>query len=87
MAPRYRNRTAAINESGGIRSEWFTVETQDGNAIGGLDSVFDFEDEDVASHVAANLAIESGKPLTVVAYTRKALGTYRAVTKVERVDE
>lgn len=86
MAPRYRNRTAAVNDEQQIRDEWFTVETSEGNAIGGLDGVFDWDSEDEALHVLRNLVVESGKVLTVVGYTRTQLGSYGAVTKVEKID-
>lgn len=86
MAARQRNRTAAISGEGEIRSEWFTVETSDGNAVAGLDNVFDLESEEDALQVVQALVAEVGKPLTVVGYSRVALGTYAAVTKIERVD-
>lgn len=84
---RQRNRTAAVLEDGAIRDEWFTVETPEGNAVAGVDNVFDFEDEDAATLRAVGLAVELARPLTVVGYTRTTLGTYAAITKVERVEE
>lgn len=86
MAMRQRNRTAAVDhDSGEIRDEWFTVETEDGVAVGGLDNVFDFESEQEALRVVKNLVVEAGRPLTVVGYTRAELGTYQAVMKIEEV--
>lgn len=64
---------------------WFTVETEDGNAVSGVDGVFDYGAEDDALAAALRLAGEVGKPLSVVGYTRNILGTYAAVTKVEKV--
>lgn len=87
MGHRQRSRTTAVDhDSGELCSEWFTVETDEGVAVGGLDNVFDFEDEESALRVVHNLVAEVGKPLTVVGYSRVTLGTYAAVTKIERVD-
>lgn len=87
MGHRQRGRTIPVDpENGELRSEWFTVETDEGVAVGGLDNVFDFEDEESALRVVQNLVAEVGKPLTVVGYSRVTLGTYAAVTKIERVD-
>lgn len=83
---RQRNRTAAVSSEGELREEWFTVETPEGNAVGGVDGLFDVDSKEDALRMVENLVTEVGKPLTVVRYTRAALGTYAAITKVERVD-
>lgn len=82
---RQRNRTAVTDGSGGFREMWFTVETEDGNAVGGVDGVFDHEDEGAAELALQGLVVEVGKPLSVVGYSREVLGTYAAVTKIEKV--
>lgn len=87
MAARQRNRTAAVTADGEIREEWFTVETPEGNAVAGVDNVFDFDSESEALQVVKNLVGDVGKPLTVVGYARSELGTYAAVTRIERMDE
>lgn len=83
-----RNRTAAVHsESGEIRDEWFTVETEDGVAVAGVDRNFDLASEEEALRVVQNAALEVGKPLSVVGYTRTVLGTYAAVTKVQKIEK
>lgn len=79
------NRQTPWGEDGPM-DEWFTAETPDGNPVGGLDGVFHFDSEETALGVVRNLIADVGKPLTVVGYTRVALGTYRAVMKVEKVE-
>ncbi len=83
---RQRNRNAPMGEDGVFLEVWFTVETEEGNAVGGVDAVFDFESEEDALRVVQNLAVDVGKPLKVVGYTRSLLGTYAAVTSVEKID-
>lgn len=85
MAGRQRARTVSTAQDGSLRKEWFTVETSEGVAVGGLDSLFDFESEEKALTVVTNLVVDAGKPLTVVKYTRVELDTYAAVTKIEKV--
>jgi hypothetical protein len=82
---RFRNRTAPVDEGGEIREAWMCVETQDGNAAAGVDGVFDHDTESGAETAVQNLAVEIGKPLSVVVYTREVLSTYAAVTKIEKV--
>lgn len=83
---RQRARQSAWGDDG-PRREWFTVETADGNAVGGVDGVFDFDSEEEALRVVQNLVVEVGKSLTVVRYVRAHMGTYQAVTKIEKVEE
>jgi hypothetical protein len=82
---RERGRYTPTNGEGAFRDEWFAVETESGNAVSGVDGVFDFESEQQALDVVGQFALETGKALTVVGYTRVELGTYKAVTKVEKV--
>lgn len=70
---------------GEFLDEWFTVETDDGNALSGLDARFDFLTEEDALTAVNSLAVQVNKPLTVVGYTRTELGKYAAVTKIEKV--
>lgn len=86
MGVRQRGRSVSVSSDGELLEEWYTVETSEGVAVGGLDAVFDFETEAIAIDVLKNVVAEVGKPLSVVGYTRSVLGTYAAVTKVEKVD-
>jgi hypothetical protein len=84
MAARQRARTAAWDEKG-AREVWVTVETDEGNAVGGVDGRFDFDSEEEAVEVVQKLAVEVGKPLSVVAYDRRVIATYAAVTRIEKI--
>ena len=80
MPPRHRNRQSPVD-----KTVWVTVETEDGNAVAGVDGVFDFDSEAEATDAAQRLAVEVGKPLSVVVYSREAVATYAAVTRVEKI--
>lgn len=79
-----RNRTEPWGEDGPWK-RWFTVETPDGNAVAGVDGVFDFQTEEEAVDLLGAVAHEVGKPLTVVEHKKFHLATYQAVMKIEKI--
>lgn len=82
-----RNRTAAVDqETSAFLRTWFTVETPEGNAVAGADRVFDHEAQANAEQALQHLIVETGRPLSVVRYSRQELATYQAVMRVEKVE-
>lgn len=86
MAQQQARRAAVHQESGEFKHTWFTVETEDGNAVAGADRVFDHDTEADATQALQHLIHEVGKPLAVVRYSRQEVAKYAAVTRIEKVE-
>lgn len=82
---RQKNRIAPTGDGDKILESWFAVETDDGNAIAGVDGHFEWADQQSAETAVVRFATETARSVSVVGYTRKVLGTYAAVTEVKKV--